>query len=56
MKTTDAKENKRTDSEERVPGSTAQIRDTLKKVESEVTCVAPDKRLRKILKVLKKKE
>jgi polyphosphate kinase 2 (PPK2 family) len=56
MKTTDAAENKRTDTDERVPGSTGQIRDTLKKVESEVTCIAPDKRLRKILKVLKKKE
>jgi polyphosphate kinase 2 len=56
MKTTDAAENKRTDTDERVPGSTAQIRDALKKVESEVTCVAPDKRLRKILKVLKKKK
>jgi polyphosphate kinase 2 len=56
MKNTDAVENRQTDTDERVPGSTAQIRDTLKKVESEVTCVAPDKRLRKILKVLKKKD
>ena len=56
MKTTDAVENRKTDTDERVPGSTAQIRDTLKKVESEVTRVAPDKRLRKILKVLKKKD
>ncbi len=56
MKTMAAKENKNKDSEERVPGSTAQIRDALKKVESEVTCFAPDKRLRKIIKVLKKKD
>ena len=56
MKTTDAVENRQTDTDDRVPGSTAQIRDTLKKVESEVTRVAPDKRLRKILKVLKKKD
>ena len=56
MKTTNAVENRKTDTDERVPGSTAQIRDTLKKVESEVTSVAPDKRLRKILKVLKKKD
>ena len=56
MKTTDAFENKQLDADERLPGSTAQIRDTLKKVESEVTCVAPDKRFRKILKVLKKKD
>jgi len=56
MKTTDTLENRQTDTDERVPGSTAQIRDALKKVEAEVTCVAPDKRLRKILKVLKKKD
>jgi len=56
MKNTDAAENRQTDTDERVPGSTAQIRDALKKVEAEVTCVAPDKRLRKILKVLKKKD
>ena len=56
MKTTDAFENRQTDADERSPGSTAQIRDTLKKVESEVTCVNPDKRFRKILKVLKKKD
>jgi polyphosphate kinase 2 len=56
MKTGEAIESRHKDSEERVPGSTAQIRDTLKKVESEVTCIAPDKRFRKILKVLKKKD
>jgi polyphosphate kinase 2 len=56
MKTGEAIENKQKDNDERVPGSTAQIRDTLKKVESEVTCIAPDKRFRKILKVLKKKD
>ena len=56
MKTGVAIESSQKDSEERVPGSTAQIRDTLKKVESEVTCIAPDKRFRKILKVLKKKD
>ncbi|MGD9182953.1 MAG: hypothetical protein PVG15_15835, partial [Desulfobacterales bacterium] len=56
MKTTDSLENRKIDTDERVPGSTAQIRDTLNKVESEVTCVATDKRIRKILKVLKKKD
>ena len=55
MKNTDALETKQTDLDEGLPGSTAQIRDALKKVESEVTCVKPDKRLRKIMKVLKKK-
>jgi polyphosphate kinase 2 len=56
MKTLEAKDSRQKDSEERVAGSTAQIRDALKKVESEVTCFAPDKRLRKIIKVLKKKD
>ena len=56
MKTTDTLENRQADSDEGLPGSTAQIRDALKKVESEVTCVAPDKRFRKILKVLKKRD
>jgi polyphosphate kinase 2 len=56
MKTIEAKESRQKDSQERVPGSTAQIRDALKKVESEVTCFAPDARLRKITKVLKKKD
>ncbi|MGD9228479.1 MAG: hypothetical protein PVF26_18375 [Desulfobacterales bacterium] len=56
MKTTDSLENRKIDTDERVPGTKAQIRDTLNKVESEVTCVATDKRIRKILKVLKKKD
>jgi polyphosphate kinase 2 len=56
MKTTVAKESRPIDSEERMPGSTAQIRDALKKVDSDITCIAPDKRLRKLLKVLKKKD
>ena len=56
MKPKEAKENRQKDSQEKVTGSTAQIRDALKKAESEVTRVAPDKRLRKIVKVLKKKD
>lgn len=56
MKTTDALENRQTDANERLPNSTPQIRDTLQKVESKVTSLAPNKRLRKILKVLKKKD
>jgi polyphosphate kinase 2 len=56
MKPTDALENWQTEADERVPGSTAQIRETLRKVESEVTCVSPDKRLQKILEVLNKKD
>ena len=56
MKTKEAKENRQKDSKEKVAGSTAQIRDALRKVESEVSRVAPDKRLRKVIKVLKKKD
>ena len=56
MKNSEVLESKQNDSEERVPGSTAQIRDLMKKVESDLTCIAPDKRLQKALKVLKKKD
>jgi polyphosphate kinase 2 (PPK2 family) len=56
MKTTEVIESKAKDTEDRVSGSTAQIREVMKKVESDVTCVAPDKRFRKIMKVLKKKD
>ncbi|MBT8364889.1 MAG: polyphosphate kinase 2 [Deltaproteobacteria bacterium] len=56
MKKTDEFENRRRDADDRANGSTAQIRDALKKVEADVTCVAPDKRLDKVLKVLKKKD
>lgn len=56
MKTADALKIKQIDADERLPGMTAQIKDTLKKVESKVSKAAPDKRLRKILKVLKKKD
>ena len=56
MKTTEALEKKQDNSADRTPGSTAQLREMMKKVESDVTCIAPDKRLQKILKVLKKKD
>ena len=56
MKTEQAQQVKQNASEERSSGATAQIRDVLKNVETEMTCVAPDKRLQKILKVLKKKD
>ena len=55
MKTKEIEVGQADESVERVSGSTAQIREVLKKVESEVTCIAPDKRLQKALKVLKKK-
>ncbi len=56
MKNSEIMESKQNDSEERMPGSTTQIREVMKKVESDVTCVAPDKRLQKAMKVLKKKD
>jgi polyphosphate kinase 2 len=56
MKTTEVRESNAKDTEDRVSGSTAQIRDAMKKVESDLTCIAPDKRFRKVMKVLKKKE
>jgi polyphosphate kinase 2 len=55
MKTGDQQKMSPKGSEERAPGATAQIREVMQKVESEVTCFVPDKRVRKILKVLKKK-
>jgi polyphosphate kinase 2 len=56
MKTMEAKKSKPGASEDRMSGSTAQIRDLMKNVESDVTCIAPDKRFRKIMKILKKKD
>ena len=56
MKTTDIPEKRQSDSDEGAAGSTKKIKDAIEKVESEVTCVTPGKRLRKILKVLKKKD
>ncbi|UCG05466.1 MAG: polyphosphate kinase 2 [Desulfobacterales bacterium] len=56
MKTMQAKKSKPGESEDRMPGSTAQIRDVMKKVEADLTCIAPDKRFRKIMRVLKKKD
>jgi len=40
----------------RAQGATARIRDTIHKVEAEFTCVAPDKRMQKTIKALKKKD
>ena len=56
IKTIEAIESRQKESEDWVPGSTAQIRDALKKVEPELTCIAPDKRFQKFMKVLKKKD
>ena len=56
MKNEQTKIKKQNDSKDRLPGTSPQIRDVLKNVESEMTCVPPDKRFQKILKVLKKKD
>ena len=56
MKNTAEGKSEQLESAEKISGSTAQIREVMKKVESEVTCIAPDKRLQKALKVLKKKD
>ena len=56
MKTPGVKKAMSEDSEDRMPGTTAQIREVIKKVESDLTTIAPDKRFRKVMKVLKKKD
>ncbi|MBW2219247.1 MAG: polyphosphate kinase 2 [Deltaproteobacteria bacterium] len=56
MKPTEQKKNKKKDLEKRVGGSKAQIRDVVQKVESKIKDSTPDKRIKKILKVLKKKD
>jgi polyphosphate kinase 2 len=56
MQTAAQKKRKPQITEKKVAGSTAQIRDVVQKVESDATCIAPDKRLRKVVKILKKKD
>lgn len=56
MKTPGVKKAKSEDSEDRIPGFTAQIREVMKKVESDLTTITPDKHFRKVMKVLKKKD
>ncbi|MGD8342163.1 MAG: hypothetical protein PVF71_08235 [Desulfobacterales bacterium] len=57
MKTADVAENRNECVDVREPGTTsALVRETLKKVESKFSGVKPDKRVRKILGVLKKKD
>ncbi|MBT8352673.1 MAG: polyphosphate kinase 2, partial [Deltaproteobacteria bacterium] len=56
MKPTEKKTNKKQHSEKKVAGSTAQIREMVQKVESKITSGATDKRIQKILKILKKKD
>ena len=56
MKPDGQKKNKKKDSQRKVENSTAQIRGVVKKVESKIKSSTPDKRIRKILKVLNKKD
>ena len=57
MKTGSKKNNANEESEKRVKGSTAQIREVVKKVESKIKSAAePDKQVQKVLKILKKKD
>ena len=51
MKPTEQKKIKKRNSEKRVAGSTAQIRDMVQKVESKIKSGTPDKRIQKILKI-----
>ena len=56
MKPDGQKKNKKKDSQRKVENSTAQIRGVVKKVESKIKSSTPDKRIRKILKVLNKRD
>ena len=56
MKPDGKKKNKKQDSQRKVANSTAQIRDVVRKVESKIKSSTPDNRIRKILKVLNKKD
>ena len=56
MQTAARKKGKPQITEEKMAGSMAQIKDLVQKVESDVTSIAPDKRFRKIMKILKKKD
>ena len=56
METTEVIQGKQYDPAEELPDSTAQITEVMKKIESDVTCIAPDERLQEVLKVLNKKD
>jgi polyphosphate kinase 2 len=56
MKTENANKVKQSDSEDRMPGSTAQIREVVQKVESKIKHATTGKQVHKVLKVLKKKD
>ena len=56
MKSKEIERSKSDELTEVLPASNTQLREVMKKVEADVTCIAPDKRLQKALKVLKKKD
>ena len=56
MKPDGQKKNKKKDPQRKVENLTAQIRGVVKKVESKIKSGTPDKRIRKILKVLNKRD
>ena len=56
MQTAAPKKEKSQISPETMLDSMAQVRDMVQKVEPDATCIAPDKRFRKIMKFLKKKD
>jgi polyphosphate kinase 2 len=56
MQTAARKKGKPQITQEKLVGSMDQIRDMVQKVETDLTCIAPDKRFRKITKILKKKD
>jgi polyphosphate kinase 2 len=54
MKTKGVVESKQDNLADKSVGSTAQIREVMKKVDTDLTCFPPDERLKKVLKVLNK--
>ena len=56
MKSKEVKESKKDNPVEKSVGSTAQIREVMKKVDTDLTCFSPDKRLKKILEILNKQD
>jgi len=56
MKKKEVKESNKDTPVEKSVGSTAQIREVMKKVDTDLTCISPDKRLKKILKILNKQD
>jgi hypothetical protein len=56
MESAEQNENKSRALEKKVAGSTAQIREVVQKVESKIKYATPGKQVRKILRVLKKKD